>query len=222
MKLLTLLFALLIFAASIAQQEAVTKTSEHYLNEAANSFNKQHYVKALRASKMALGISFSENDEYHLALSYNLIGAIYNEFSQTERAIGFYRKGLVYANKVDNDTLRLWINSNIGNVYYYNNLDINEGIRYYEKALKLAEKTSDSLQITFIRLNIANAFFEIDKMDEGLKFIVPLSKYIDEEKNAESQITYFSLLAKYHSVKANNKEAEFLFLKAIDLAFHYL
>ena len=212
MKLLTLLLALLISAFSIAQEEAVTKTSEHYLNEAANTFNKQDYVKALRASKMALSISFSENDEYHLALSYNSIGVIYNEFSQTERAIGCYRKGLEYANKVNNDTLRLWIN------YYYNNLDVKEGIQYCEKAFNLPKKTRVSLQITFIGLNIAHAFFEIDKMDERVAFTVPLNKCIEKEKNPESQITYFSVLAKYQSVKGNNKEAEFLFLKAIDLA----
>lgn len=218
MKILFLLLTFLCPVLSNAQEEISSKKAENHLNAAAAYYNNQNFVKALNESQKALSVSLIRNDEYHLALSYNLIGTIYNEFAQTKRALTFYTKGLAYANKVDNDTLRLWLNSNIGNVYYYNDLDVNEGIWYYTKALKFAEKTKDSLQITFIRLNIANAYFEINKTDKGLDFIQPLAKYIEQEENAESKITYFDLLARYHSIKGQNEEAERLFAKAIYLA----
>ena len=191
---------------------------EYYLDTAAKYFHKQDYVTALNLSKKALSVSLTNNDEYHLALSYNLIGTIYNEYAQTERALKFYTKALAYANKVNNDTLRLWVNSNIGNVYYYHDIDFNKTIKYYSKSLKLAEKLNDSLQITFIRLNIANAYFENDEMDKGIAFIKPLNSFIEKSKNLESKVTYYNLLGKYNSYKGRNMDAILYFLNAINFA----
>lgn len=206
---------------SYSQSEEASKKAEALLNEGAEFYYKQDYVKALKRSKDALSISLSNNDEYHLALSYNFIGTIYNEFSQTKRALDFYTKGLVYANKLENDTLKLWINSNIGNVYYYNDIDIEEGIRYYDKSLRLAEKLQDSLQITFIRINIANVYFEIDKREVGMAYVEPLSKYIDREGNTEIKIRYYDLIGRYNSLNGNNREAELYFFKGLNLAKKY-
>ncbi|WP_432670059.1 ATP-binding protein [Flavobacterium sp. SM2513] len=220
MRILFLLFTFTFSVFSFAQENEDAQKVDKYLDAAASFYYKQQYVKALNLSKKALSISLSTNDEYHLALSYNLIGTIYNDFSQTKRALNFYTKALAYANKVENDTLRLWIYSNIGNVYYYNenDTDFEKSILYYSKSLKLAEKLNDSLQITFIRLNIANAFFEIDKVDAGIAYIKPLSSYIESRKNTESIITYYDLLGKYYSIKGNNKDAEINFFNAINLA----
>ncbi|CAM4150855.1 ATP-binding protein [Flavobacterium antarcticum] len=213
------LFIIGIFSIfSHSQNKEDSAKAELLLNEAASFYKKQNYIKALNLSKEALSLSLNNNDEYHLALSYNLIGSIYGDFSQSDRALNFYTKGLAYANKVDNDTLRLWLNSNIGGVYYYNNIDIKESIRFYDKSLELAEKVKDSLQITFIRLNIANAYFELENPDSGMAYIKPLSSYIEKSENLESKITYHDLLAKYYSLKGVNKKAEENFLKAIGFA----
>lgn len=221
MRILFLIISALLFGNSFAQVNGASKKSEKLLNEAASFYNNQKYVKALNLSKQALSISLSNNDEYHLALSYNLIGTIYNDFSQKDRALNYYSKGLAYANKVDNDTLRLWLNSNIGSFYYYNDIDLHESIRFYEKSLNLAEKIKDSLQITLIRLNIANAYFEVDNAEAGFACIEPLRSYIEKSKNVESRISYNDLLGKYHSLKGRNKEAAHYFLKAIRLAKEY-
>jgi signal transduction histidine kinase/CheY-like chemotaxis protein len=202
----------------LAHDSVEVHTAKDYLDQAAKFYNNQQYIQALNFSKKALNISIKNNDEYHLALSYNLIGSIYNEFSQTERSLKFYTKALAYANNVDNDTLRLWVNSNIGSVYYYHNINFDKTIKYYSKSLEIAEKLKDSLQITFIRINIANAYFEIDKIDLGIKYVEPLRNYIENKENVESKINYFSLLAKYNSLKNNDDDAEIYFLKAIKLA----
>ena len=202
----------------LAHDNVEAHTAKDYLNQAAKYYNNQQYIQALNLSKKALSVSLTNNDEYHLALSYNLIGSIYNEFSQTERSLKFYTKALAYANKVDNDTLRLWVNSNIGNVYYYHDIDFNKTIKYYSKSLKLAEKLNDSLQITFIRLNIANAYFENDEMDKGIAFIKPLNSFIEKSKNLESKVTYYNLLGKYNSYKGRNMDAILYFLNAINFA----
>ncbi len=214
-----LLFCAFIFSINaLAHDIELVNNANHYLNQAAKHYKKQEYIKALNFSKKALNISIKNNDDYHLALSYNLIGSIYNEFSQTNHSLKFYSKALAYANKVDNDTIRLWVNSNIGSVYYYQNIDFNKTIKYYSKSLKIAEKLNDSLQITFIRLNIANAYFEIDKIETGIAFIEPLREYIESKKDVESKIAYYNLLGKYNSLKNRNPDAVQYFLKAIKLA----
>ena len=220
MRILILLFTLIFSTFSFAQTNEEDDKADKYLNEAASYYYKQEYVKALNFSKKALSVSLTNNDEYHMALSYNLVGTIYNDFSQKERSLNFYSKALAYANKVENDTLRLWIYSNIGNVYFYdeNELDLEKSIRYYSKSLKLAEELNDSLQITFIRLNIANAYLELNKIENSINYIKPLSSYIETSKNRESIISYYQLLGKYNSVKNKNEEAEANFLKAIELA----
>lgn len=218
MRISFLLFTILFSTFLFGQEKASSKNVEKLLNDAAKFYHDQEYVKALNFSKEALSISLDTKDEYHLALSYNLIGTIYNEFSQTERALNFYTKGLAYANKLENDTVRLWINSNIGNVYYYNDINVEKGISYYKKSLKLAEKIKDSSQIIFIRLNIANAYFGIDQIDEGISFIKPLALDIEKKGNAESKITYYDLMGKFYSLKESKLEAEKYFFKSMQLA----
>lgn len=209
---------LLLATACYSQEKEESQNSGELLNEAASFYKNQQYVKALNLSKKALSVSLSNNDEYNLALSYNLIGTIYNDFSQNDRALSFYSKGLAYANKVDNDTLRLWLNSNIGSFYYYNDIDLKKSILYYEKSLNLAEKIKDSLQISLIRLNMANAYFEENNADVAIATIEPLYSYINKNKNIEARISYYDLFGKYHSLKGEIKEAESSFLKAIKLA----
>lgn len=218
MRILLLLLTLFYATCANAQEKVVSKKAEELLNEAATLYHQQRYVSSLRLSKEAFSISLINNDEYHLALSYNLIGAVYNEFAQSDRALSFYAKGLAYANNVDNDTLRLWLNSNIGNVYFTNDIDVEKAILYYSKSLKLAEKIQDSSQIAFIRLNIANAYAGSNKIEEGITFIVPIDEYIQRKGNTESKIAYYNYLAKFQSIKNRNLEAEANFLKAISLA----
>lgn len=73
-RILFLFFTIIISAFSFAQEIENSKEVEKSLNDAATSFYNQHYLKALNLSKKALSVSLANNDEYHIALSYNLIG----------------------------------------------------------------------------------------------------------------------------------------------------
>lgn len=201
-----------------AQEKKNVKLVSTYLNKAAILYHKEDYVQALKLSKNALSISLTNEDNYHLALSYNMIGTIYNEFSQSDRAINYYAKGLAYANKAENDTLRLWLTNSLGNVYYYNDISAEKSIFYYSKSLKFAEKINDSVQITYTRLNMASVYFDIDRIDYAMSYVKPLENYIDLKGSAESKITYLDLVGKYYSNKSLHALSEKSFLKAIALA----
>ena len=181
-----LVFILFCFTNSVAQDYKKEKAEiEKLLNQAVSDFNDAKYDKALESSKQALINSFGINDDSYIAQSYNTIGVIYNECSDSKKAIGFYEKALTYAKKTNKDKLYNWIYGNLGSVYYYNQIDVPKGINYYKKALFYAEKIKDSTDIKNTKMNIASAYFAIDKFDEGNLYLKDIQenvlKYGDQE-----------------------------------------
>ena len=150
---------------SISAQEAKEDIAEikKLINLAVLEYNSSNYDKALDYSKQALVISFECNDNLYIAQSYNTIGVIFNECSDSNNAIQFYEKALFYAKKVNNDKLYNWIYGNLGSVYYFNQIDVKKGIDYYKKSLHYAVKNKDKEQIEYTKLNLASAYFSLYK-----------------------------------------------------------
>ena len=73
-------------------------------------------------ARQALVFSFKINDDSFIAQSYNTLGGIYNECSEIDKAIEFYNKALIYAQKVNDNSLYNWIYGNNFNMARYNNL----------------------------------------------------------------------------------------------------
>lgn len=181
---------------------------ERLLNKAVADFNNAKYDKALESSKQALINSFAINDDSYIAQSYNTIGVIYNECSDSKKAIGFYEKALSYAKKANKDKLYNWIYGNLGSVYYYNEIDVAKGISYYKKALYYAEKVKDSTDIKFTKLNIASAYFAIDKYNEGNQYLKDIKDNILKNGDDESKARINSLLGIYSTNHDRKNEAE--------------
>ena len=101
-----LIFLLFGFTNAIAQDYKAEKAEiEQLLNQAVSDFNNAQYDKALESSKQALINSFGIHDNLYIAQSYNTLGVIYNECSDTKKGIEFYEKALSYAKKANNDKL---------------------------------------------------------------------------------------------------------------------
>ena len=98
--LICLFFNLSLFAQS--DNEDKIKIIETYLNKATEAFGELHFDKSVEFSKKALIISFEIDDPLYIAQAYNSIGVVYDECSQTDKAIDFYEKALHYAKKVNN------------------------------------------------------------------------------------------------------------------------
>ena len=130
------LFIILLFCYTTAFAQgykAEQDEIERLLNQSVTDFNASKYDKALESSKQALIQSFAINDDSYIAQSYNTIGVIYNECSDSKKAIGFYEKALSYAKKAHKDKLYNWIYGNLGSVYYFSEIDVPKGISYYKK-----------------------------------------------------------------------------------------
>ena len=96
-KLISLLVLLFFSISAIhAQDTAKEKAAiKKLLDLAAVDFGDSKYDSALEHSKKALVRSFTIDDHLLIAQSYNTIGAIFNECSESGKAIEFYKKSVV-------------------------------------------------------------------------------------------------------------------------------
>lgn len=219
-KLISLIVLLIFSVGAIyAQDNAKEKAAiKKLLNLAAADFGEAKYDSALDYSKRALVRSFAIDDHLLIAQSYNTIGAIFNEYSETGKAIEFYNKALDYNEKVGNDKMYNWIYSNLGSVYYFNEIDIPKGINYYKKALPYAIKNKDTVQIQFTKLNLASAYFALDQYDLGNQQINDIKDQIIAKGDDESKMSLYHLLGIYASNNNQKKLGETYFKAAAKIA----
>ncbi|WP_333601189.1 ATP-binding response regulator [Flavobacterium sp.] len=214
-----LFFLLLCISKAMAQEHKAEKAViEKLLNRAVIEFNKSEYDDALELSKHALINSFDINDNSYIAQSYNTLGVIYNECSQSKKAIEFYNKALVYAKKVNNDKLYNWIYGNLGSVYYFNDIDVSKGINYYNKSLYYAIKTKDTAQIEFTKINLASAYFAINKFREGNLQVEDIKDRILTNGSDDAKMSMQLLLGIYATNNNQKAIAEDYYSKAVQIA----
>ena len=214
-----LLFFLFSYTNLVAQDYDKEKTEiKRLLDQAFSDYNNAQYDKALESSKQALINSFVINDDSYLAQSYNTLGVIYNECSDSKKAIEFYLKALSYAKKTNKVKLLNWIYGNIGSVYYYNLNDVPKGLNYYKKALYYAEKIKDSTDIINTKINIVSAYYAINKYDEGNLYLKGIQEHIQKNGVKENKMILASLLGTYATSHNKKDEAEQYYAKAQEIA----
>ena len=214
-----LLFFLFSYTNLVAQDFNKEKTEiKRLLDQAFSDFNNAQYDKALESSKQALINSFGINDDSYIAQSYNTLGVIYNECSDSKKAIEFYLKALSYAKKTNKDKLLNWIYGNIGSVYYYNLNDVPKGLNYYKKALYYAEKIKDSTDIINTKINIVSAYYAINKYDEGNLYLKGIQEHVQKNGDKGNKMILASLLGTYATSHNKKAEAEQYYAKAQEIA----
>ncbi len=191
------------------------KAAKEFLKKAGQSFLNLETQKSLNFAKSALEISL-RNDDYLLAAkTYNLIGLNFDEFSDHKKAIEYYNKGIILANKTNNDTVKAWLHNNLANVYCYRKIDFNKGIQHYKKGIQYSEKLNDVYEITFSKLNIASAYFADKNFDSGIIYLNEIKDYIEKEGVIEAKISLYSNYGLYYNSLNNDKKAEEFYLKAV-------
>lgn len=210
------LFFCLSFILGFAQDtNSRRKEANELLKQAGNSFLKLDTKKSLDFAQKALIIATKNSDDLIASKAYNLIGLNFEEFSDYQKAIEYYNKGLVLANKVNNDTVKGWLNNNLGNLYCYRKIDFNKGILHYKEGLKYSIKHNDEYEIMFSKLNIGSAYFAVEDFSNGIQFFNEIKDYVDKNGDIESKISLNSNFGLYYNYINNDKKAEEYYLKAI-------
>jgi len=216
---LLLLFFLNSFSTiSFAQNKIPSKAEiKKNLKLSIKYLNSEKFEKSLTTARLSLRDASIIKNDYLIAVSYNLIAANFDELSEIEKAILYYKKGLFYANKTDNDTIKNFINNNLGNVYCFEKKQYETGIKYYKKSLEYSQKTADTSQIVFTKLNIAWAYFDIDQFEKGAPYLEYINKYHSKFGNESTIVAFNMLNGMYYSYKEDNSKAQYYFLNAIRL-----
>ena len=219
-KSISLFIFLLFCFTNVSAQDYKTEKAkiEKLLKQAVSDYNDAKYDKALESSKQALINSFGIGDDLYIAQSYNTLGVIYNECSDTKKAIEFYNKALSYAKSTNKDKLYNWIYGNLGSVYYFNQIDVNKGINYYKKALYYAIKAKDSSQIEFTKLSLASAYFSINKFEEGNQQIKDIKDKILTSGSEEAKMSMNLLMGIYTTNIGQKAVAEGYYFRAQQIA----
>jgi signal transduction histidine kinase/CheY-like chemotaxis protein len=213
------LFVILLCISSVIIKAQTTnstnKEAKELLKKAGQSFLKLETKKSLDFAQKALIIATKNNDDLIASKAYNLIGLNFEEFSDYQKAIEYYNKGLVLANMVNNDTVKGWLNNNLGNVYCYRKIDFHKGIKHYKEGLKYSIQHNDEYEIMFSKLNIGSAYFAVEDFSNGIQYFNEVKDYVDKNGDIESKISLNSNFGLYYNSINNNKKAEEYYLKAV-------
>lgn len=199
-------------------QESINKEKEikKLLKESGRYFLDLKNEKSLESANKALELSLLQNNDELSAKCYNLIGLNFADFSDIDKAIEFYSKGLILANKTSNDTIKSWLNNNIANAYSFYDVDINKGVEHYKKSLAYSEKLQDEYEIVFTKLNLVTALFKLENYQNGIGYLNEVKEYVDREGDVEANITLNTLYGNYYNAINEDEKSEQFYLKTVE------
>jgi two-component system NarL family sensor kinase len=217
-----------IFAQNI---EIAKKEALKLSNEATILMHNEKYEKSLIKSRIALDKAIKTNDNQLIARCYNIIAANFDGIAEVDKAYFYYKKGLLYADKTNDDELKNWLYNNLGNIYCFDKKEYNTGIEYYKKSLAYSTKIADNEQLVFTNLNIAWAYFDVGNYSKGLPYLQYINKYHQKYGDQTTIVALNMLNGMYCSYKNENTKAQKFFERAIligkseeeksDLSFSY-
>lgn len=194
--------------------------------------NNELYEKSLIQSRSALRYAILAKDVELIAQIYNIIGGNFDGLLEYEKAMFYYKKGLIFAEKTNNNVSKYTINNNLGNIYFFDKKDFKKGIYHYKKALEYCSKIKDTSNMVFTKINMAWAFFDIQKFDEGYPYLQFVNDNFSKHGDTSLKCISSMLNGMYLSYKKDTKKATTFFENAIkygieeeeksDLSYAYL
>lgn len=195
---------------TIKEATILAKEAEGYLHNA-------DYEKSFSTSRLALEQALMINDDYLIARSYRNIGSTYEELFEFEKAVFYYKKGLIYADRTLNDTIKNALNNNLGNIYCFERKQFDKGLNYYKKSLEYGHKMADTSQIYITELNLAWAYFYSKNFEKGKSHLDFINTYKNKYGNKVTIVALNMLNGMYFGNRSEFEKASLFFLEAIKL-----
>lgn len=230
---LLIFFLFLSGSTFFAQEKTPSKKEITALAKEANKYMKSgNFEKSLVKSRFALRYAIASKDDNLIASIYNTIAANFDELTESDKAFFYYKKGLFYAKRTNNNELKNWLYNNLGNIYCFDKKQYEKGITCYKKSLEYSQKINDFEQIVFTKLNITWAYFDIGRFEQGYPYLEYINKH-HQKYGDESTIVALNMLnGMYYSYKNDPEKANLYFKNAIkygiegneksDLSFSHL
>lgn len=206
-------------STTFAQKNEKVARQEIYalICEADGLLNDLKFSESLEVSKKALNMAYHYNQNDYIAMAYNTIAGCHEDLSEIDKALNYYEKALVFANKSKNDTVKDWINNNIGNVHNFDKKNYRESITYYKKSLAYSEKLRDTAEILYTKLNLTSAYLNLNDPESGLIHLKFIENNLKKFGDKESAVIFYTLNGVYFSQINQPKKARYNFQFAIEL-----
>lgn len=215
---------ILVFSIAIAVGQKKSYTEKELLklyNEATINLHKENYEKSLLQARQLLNHALLSHNNNLIGKAYNTIAANFDGITEPEKALFYYKKSLMYAEKANNLELQNWLYNNIGNIYCFDKKEYEKGISYYKKSLYYSASTKDSAQIFLTNLNIAWAYFDVGNFAQGAPYLDYINKYNERHGTETTYAVSHLLNAMHYGFKKDNKKADYNFNQGIENAIKY-
>ena len=209
-KLYLILFFFLVYPKLFFAQTVVNNKAEakNTLQKAIRDINNLNCKSSLENSKKVLQYGLQYDDFSYVAKAYNIIGLNYEEFSDLNKAIYYYEKGIEYAYKANDIQLLDFLHNNLGNVYFFRLNDPKKGLTYYLKCYSYAKRNGVKNDIAYAEVNIADANMQLGNFKTAKIFLDRIQLIAKVSEDFEILVTFHSLLGKYYSNVNDKKNAE--------------
>lgn len=210
-------FFLLIFNKHFSQTTPNSKQEAIKLYEIAREdfYNLKNKESVKKAEKILI-YSLNKEEFTLAAKTYNLLGLNFEQFTDYNKAILYYKKGVECAKKVNDNYVLGWLYNNIGGVYSYNGIDLNKGTYYFKEAFKHTKNIKGNGDFLVAGLNIGANLIELKKYEEGKKYLDEVKSRVDSGNEFDIAVSLYASYAVYYDeYKKDFSKAENAYLKAI-------
>jgi two-component system NarL family sensor kinase len=187
-----------------------------FYNEATINMHKGLNEKSLIQARSLLNKAILAKNDNLTARAYNTIAANFDELTEPDKALFYYKKSLIYAEKAKNIELQNWIYNNLGNIYCFDKKQYEQGLSYYIKSLNFSKITNDSIQTFLTKLNITWAYFDIENYEEGLPYLEYINKHFEAQNDDSIAVIFYMLNGMYYNSVNDTEKGEFYFNKSIE------
>ena len=212
-------FFLLVFNLHFSQTNVNSdKEAQKLFAIASDNFYNLNNKESIKQAEKILTYSLKKQNFELAAKTYNLLGLNFEQFTDYNKAILYYKKGIECAKKANNNSVLGWLYNNIGGVYSYNGIDLNKETYYFKEAFKHTKNLKGNGDFLVAGLNIAANLIELKKYEEGKKYLDEVKTRVDNSNEYDIAVSLYSSYAAYYDEYENNfPKTENAFLKAINV-----
>lgn len=184
--------------------------------KAMDNFYNLKNKESVKQAELVLNFALQEGDDNLAAKTYNLLGLNFEQFTDHNQAISYYKKGISAANKIKNDTVLGWLYNNLGGLYSYNSIDIAKGTYYFKNAYFHTKNLKNNGDFLVAGLNIGANLMELKQYEEGKEYLDEIKDLVVQSHETDIVVALYSSYANYYDqYKHDFKNTERSFLKAV-------
>ena len=130
-----------------------------------------NYTKALECHYKSIAIATKVDNKSQISLSYNLLGNIYKDREENDKAIQIYRIALFYSEEGGSKFIKYPVSMNLGQVYL-NEGKLDSSIYYSNRALEILHLINENQNIFIPTMlgNLGGAYSRMNKKKEAEKY----------------------------------------------------